>query len=151
MNVLQYALVGGAAFRRPDDLLAGLTWAEATRSVPGAPYTLAELLFHLAVTSRASLDLASGRAQSWPGELSVWPTEALTEAQLAQIVTDLQVALAEAQVLAQDPSGRARDVLTDLAAHSAYHWGQVALLRRLHGTLPPPVVGASSTSSTNVC
>ncbi|WP_235692558.1 damage-inducible protein DinB [Deinococcus aquaedulcis] len=139
LNVLQYALIGGAAFRRPEELLAGLTWAEATRAVPGLPYTLADLLFHLAVTGRASLDLASGRAQAWPEHLSVWPDAPLTEADFAAVLAELQTALPEAQLLAQDPSSRAREVLTDLAAHAAYHWGQVALLRRLHGTLPQPV------------
>ncbi|MBZ9711892.1 damage-inducible protein DinB [Deinococcus multiflagellatus] len=138
LNVLQYALVGGAAFRAPAELLAGLTWADAQRPVPGVPYTLAGLLVHLAVTTRASLDLASGRAQGWPEGLAVWPEEPVNEAQFNHALTELQVALPEAQLLAQDPSQRARDILTDLAAHSAYHWGQVALLRRLYGTLPEP-------------
>ncbi|GGK86876.1 damage-inducible protein DinB [Deinococcus radiotolerans] len=138
MNVLQYALAGGAAFRSPTDLLGGLTHAEATQSWPGLPYTLGDLLFHLQVTQRASLDLASGRAQAWPDGLTVWPDEPLTPAQLEGALLDLRAGLAEAQALAADPSVRARDILTDLAAHSAYHWGQVALLRRLSGTLPGP-------------
>jgi len=138
MNVLQYALAGGAAFRSPGDLLGGLTLAEAARAAPGVPYTLAELLAHLQVTQRASLDLASGRADRWPGELDVWPGAPASDAELGALLTDLQTGLAEAQALAADPSSRARDVLTDLAAHSAYHWGQVALIRRLHGTLPAP-------------
>lgn len=135
MNVLQYALAGGAAFRTPDALLDGLTHAEAARSVPGLPYTLAEVLAHLQVTQRASLNLASGRAESWPDGLDVWPS-LTTPVQLDATLLDLRAGLAEAQALAADPSTRARDVLTDLAAHSAYHWGQVALIRRLHGTLP---------------
>lgn len=136
MNVLQYALTGGAAFRTPGALLDGLTHAEATQEDTGLPYTLGDLLYHLHVTQRASLDLASGRAERWPEGLDVWLDRPLTPEELDATLLDLRAGLAEAQALAADPSSRARDVLTDLAAHSAYHWGQVALLRRLHGTLP---------------
>ncbi|MBZ9749250.1 damage-inducible protein DinB [Deinococcus sp. HMF7620] len=136
MNVLQFSLLGGAAFASAADLLAGLTFAEATRPVPGVPYTLAEVLSHLSITQRASLDLASGRAQAWPENLAVWPDTPPTEAEFGALLAELHAGLAEAQVLAGDPSSRARDVLTDLAVHSAYHWGQVALLRRLQGTWP---------------
>ena len=135
MNVLQYALAGGAAFRPPESLLDGLTHPEASRPAEGLPYTLADLLFHLQVTQRASLNLASGRAETWPEGLEVWPATPLDPGGLDAVLRDLRAGLAEAQALAADPSVRARDVLTDLAAHSAYHWGQVALLRRLHGTL----------------
>lgn len=133
MNLLQASLAGGAAFREPSQLLSGLTLAVASRAVPGVPYTLADVLAHLAVTGRASLDLASGGRQTWPEGLDVWPDAPATEEDFRRLVDDLTLGLAEAQVLAGDPSSRARDVLTDLAAHNAYHWGQVALLRRLLG------------------
>ncbi|UBV43598.1 damage-inducible protein DinB [Deinococcus taeanensis] len=138
MNVLHYSLRGGAAFRDVDALLHGLNWAEASAAHPDVPFTLAALLWHLQVTQRVSLDLASGRAERWPDDLNLWPDEPLSEAEFTRVLRDLQAGLAEAQMLAQDPSSRARDVLTDLAVHSAYHWGQVALLRRLSGTLPGP-------------
>ncbi|GGR82090.1 DinB family protein [Deinococcus sedimenti] len=138
MNVLQYSLAGGAAFRTPDALLHDLSLGEAVQTVPDLPYTLGALLEHLQVTQRASLALASGRAETWPDGLNVWPDGPWTADRLAAVLLDLRAGLAEAQALAADPSTRARDVLTDLAVHSAYHWGQVALLRRLHGTLPGP-------------
>ena len=64
----------------------------------------------------------------------MWPAPPATEAEFAALLTDLRLMLAEASALARDPSSRARDVLTDLAVHNAYHWGQVALLRRQAGT-----------------
>lgn len=136
-TVLQYALTGGAAFREVAALLDGLTWDEARHVHPPLPYSLAELLYHLSVTQRASLNLASGRTATWPEDLAVWPDHPLSPDTFHATLTDLQVGLAEAQVLAADPSQRARDILTDLAVHSAYHWGQVTLIRRLTGTLPP--------------
>lgn len=136
MNILQSALGGGATFAAPQNLLDGLTFGAATRTVPGVPYTLAGLIAHLAVTQRASLDLASGQTEDWPGDLDVWP-DVPDEAAFSASLLDLRVGLAQAQALAGDPSSRAREVLTDLAAHSAYHWGQVALLRRVLGEWPP--------------
>ncbi|MBB5233037.1 DinB family protein [Deinococcus budaensis] len=130
MNILQSALGGGVTFVAPEGLLDGLGLETAARPVPGVPYTLAQLLAHVAVTQRASLDLASGRTETWPGGLNVWP-EVTGAADFGRVLTELRLGLAEARALAERPSERARDVLTDLAAHSAYHWGQVALLRRM--------------------
>ncbi|WP_414656419.1 damage-inducible protein DinB [Deinococcus sp. VB343] len=132
MNLLQLSLTGGAAFREVDALLSGLTLAQASQ--PGTPYTLAELLTHLRVTMRASLDLVTGQAQEWPEGLDVWPLPPVQDSEWAELLSDLRLMLAEASALAGDPSSRARDLLTDLAVHNAYHWGQVALLRRQTGT-----------------
>ncbi|WP_339096981.1 damage-inducible protein DinB [Deinococcus sp. VB142] len=131
MNLLQLSLTGGAAFREVDALLSGLTLAQASQ--PGTPYTLAELLAHLRVTMRASLDLVTGQAQEWPEGLDVWPLPPVQDSEWAELLSDLRLMLAEASALAGDPSSRARDLLTDLAVHNAYHWGQVALLRRQAG------------------
>lgn len=143
MNLLQASLGGSAAFREPDSILEHLTHEVAVKTVPGLPYTIADVLGHLSTTMRASLDLASGRASDWPEGLEVWPGTPPTAEQLAQIRLDIALALAEAVMLAEDPSERAREVLTDLAVHSAYHWGQVALIRRLHGDWrgEDPVIG----------
>ena len=132
MHLLQASLTGGAAFREGDALLGDLTYDEARH--PAVPHTLAELIAHLRVTTRASLDLVTGQAQEWPDDLDVWPAPPATEAEFDALLTDLRLMLAEASALARDPSSRARDVLTDLAVHNAYHWGQVALLRRQAGT-----------------
>ncbi|ANE43635.1 hypothetical protein [Deinococcus puniceus] len=133
MNLLQASLGGSAAFREPEYILKELTFEGATKLVPGLPYTISDVLHHLNVTMRASLDLASGRATGWPEGLEVWPGTPPTAEQLAQTRLEIALALAEAVMLAEDPSERARDILTDLAVHNAYHWGQVALIRRLHG------------------
>ncbi|MFB9992356.1 damage-inducible protein DinB [Deinococcus oregonensis] len=146
MNLLQASLGGSAAFREPEYILENLTYDVATRSVPGLPYTITDLLHHLSATMRASLDLASGRASSWPEDLEVWPDTPPTGDQWAQIRLEIALALAEAVLLAEDPSERAREILTDLAVHNAYHWGQVALIRRLHGDWSgaEPVIGGGT-------
>jgi len=143
MNLLQASLGGSAAFREPDYLLEHLTYAGATKNVPGLPYTIADVLHHIRATMRASLNLASGRASAWPEGLEVWPDTPPTAEEFAQIRLDIGLALAEAVMLADDPSERAREILTDLAVHNAYHWGQVVLIRRLHGDWSgeDPVIG----------
>lgn len=132
MKLLQLSLTGGAAFREVSALLAGLTWEEAAR-VTQAPHTVAALLAHLRLTTRLSLDLATGTRSAWPEGLHVWPQPPQSAEEFAALLTDLKLLLAEASLLADDPSSRARELLTDLAVHGAYHWGQVALLRRMAG------------------
>ncbi|WP_019009646.1 hypothetical protein [Deinococcus aquatilis] len=143
MNLLQASLGGSAAFREPDYILENLTYAGASTGVPGLPYTIADVLYHISATMRASLNLASGRASDWPEGLEVWPDTPPSTEEYAGIRLDIGLALAEAVMLAEDPSERAREVLTDLAVHNAYHWGQVALLRRLQGDWSgeDPVIG----------
>lgn len=133
MNLLQSTLLGGAAFRDVGALLAGLTYPEAAQTLPGAPYSVAELLEHLRVTMRVSLDLASGKLSGWPDGLDVWPAPPSEEAAFEALLGDIHLMLAEANMLAGDPSAASRDILTDLAVHNAYHWGQVALLRQQQG------------------
>lgn len=137
MNLLQASLLGGAAFRDVQQLLDGLTLKQASTLLPAAPYTLGQLLTHLHVTMRVSLDLVTGKAQVWPEDLDTWPAAPHSQAELAALLTDLNLMLAEVKLLAEDPSSRARDILTDLAVHNAYHWGQVALLRQQLGATFP--------------
>ncbi len=144
MNLLQASLGGSAAFREPDHPLEHLTYEVAAKSVPGLPYTIADVLHHISATMRASLSLASGGASGWPQDLEVWPDMPPTAEQLAQLRLEIALALAEAVMLAEDPSQRAQEILTDLAVHNAYHWGQVALMRRLHDDWngEDPVIGS---------
>lgn len=114
-------------------MLAGLSYAQANQTLPGAPYSIAELLVHLQVTMRVSLDLISGKIAGWPEGLDVWPDPPAHEEDFAALLSDLKLMLAESNMLANDPSAAARDILTDLAVHNAYHWGQVALLRQQQG------------------
>lgn len=137
MNLLQASLLGGAAFRSVDDLLADLSFDQAGQGVPGVTYTLGGLLAHLQVTMRVSLDLITGKVQSWPDDLDVWPAAPANETEFNALLTDLHLMLSEANMLANDPGGVSRDILLDLAVHNAYHWGQVALIRQQQGVSFP--------------
>lgn len=142
MNMLQAALSGGAGFREVTEILAGLKYENATRSVPGAGHTIYELLWHLEFVQRQLLGEAAGQDALWHEQASWWPREAASEAEFGRLLRDLQVNLAHAQMLAESPSALAHDALLDLAVHSAYHWGQVVQLRRLLADWPAVEHGA---------
>lgn len=133
--MLQVALAGGGAFREVSQILSGLTFRTATRSLPGAAHTIYDLLWHAELSQRL-LEHASGGSVDWQAVEAWWPPE-VSEEEWARVLRDFQVGLAQAQLLAADPSERARDALTDLATHSAYHLGQVVQLRRLLGDWNP--------------
>ena len=68
----------------------------------------------------------------------MWPEPPVNETELKTLLTDLNLMLSEANMLAADPGGMTRDILLDLAVHNAYHWGQVALIRQQQGVSFPP-------------
>ncbi|WP_291425515.1 hypothetical protein [Deinococcus sp.] len=123
-TLLQLSLSGGAAFREVPGLLRGLTLAEAQAEFLGVPYALADLLAHLHATTRVSLDPSRGKTARWPEELVIWPDGPGTHAALDGLLGDSHLMLTESQMLAADPSSAARDILTDLAVHHAYHWSR---------------------------
>ncbi|WP_245557643.1 damage-inducible protein DinB [Deinococcus peraridilitoris] len=140
--MLQAALSGGAGFREVGEILVGLKYENAIRSVPGAAHTIYELLWHLEFVQRQLLGEAAGQEIDWQEQASWWPRETPSEAEFGRLLRDLQVNLAHAQMLAESPSALAQGALLDLAVHSAYHWGQVVQLRRQLGDWPAPGWGA---------
>lgn len=134
--MLQAALGGGASFREVSEILAGLSYQTATQKVPPLPHSIFELLWHVEFVQKQLLGDATGADVDWEAQATWWPGEA-SEAEWDRALRDLSVNLAHAQLLAEDPSARARDALTDLATHDAYHWGQVVTLRQLLGDWPP--------------
>lgn len=138
--MLQLTLTGGGAFREVSEILRGLTFGTATRSVPGAPHTIYDLLWHAQRSQTLLLEHASGGAVDWEAVESWWPPT-VSEGEWARVLREFELGLAHARLLAEDPSDRARDALTDLAVHNAYHLGQVVQLRRLLGDWTPVVRG----------
>ncbi|WP_027480890.1 hypothetical protein [Deinococcus pimensis] len=138
MNLLQLTLSGGGAFREVSAIVGGLSFRTATRSLPGTPHTIYDVLWHTERSQQLLLSHASGADVDWGAVGSLWPPT-VSEEEWARVLRDFEVGLAHAQMLAEDPSERARDALTDLAAHNAYHLGQVVLLRQLLGDWNPPV------------
>ena len=163
MNELEEVLAGDSAHARPAEILDGLD-AEATHvSVPGAPRTIYDELWHICFWQQMTLDWVRGIETPYPLRPSeAFPSaeERLSESwdQLRQrFMTTNEQAAAEARNAARlDVEVRCpsrpgmptrtmtvREQLESLGAHNAYHFGRIVLLRQIKGLWPPPSGGFS--------
>ncbi|MCX2741523.1 DinB family protein [Pontibacter anaerobius] len=140
---------GGQAFRSREELLEGLTAAEAGQQVTGMPYTIWQLLDHLRFAQHDILDFCRNpdyKEPTWPDDY--WPstkTAPPDEAALQQTLQAMANDLQEMIQLVQDPEkdlfepfahGQGQTLLREallVAEHNAYHLGQIVLLRKLLG------------------
>jgi hypothetical protein len=142
---------GGQAFAPMQQVLAGITAADAGKTVPGLPYTLWKLIEHLRITLYDILEFSRDptyQSPDWPE--GYWP-EAAGPADQAALDNSLQAIAAGMQAmigLVEDPGldlfepfahGQGQNLLREamlVAEHNAYHLGQVLVLRRLLGIWP---------------
>ncbi len=161
MNELEQALTGDSAHAAPDRILESLTADIVHRKVLGAPHTIYQELWHICFWLQISLDWMSERETAYPARPSdAFPNESQTEAEpwprLHQRFFDgIQHATSfagDSRLLAkkvQCPSRpgmpsrtmNVQEQLDSLAAHTAYHFGRIVLLRPLCGSWPPPSGG----------
>jgi uncharacterized damage-inducible protein DinB len=148
--MLDHALSGKGAHVLCKTVCTGLGWESAGRRLPGAPYTVFQLLNHMIYWQDWVLTwLAGGKpavprhaSGSWPGDASPkrrreWErTVSRFLAGLARLSRcSRQIDLQSAR------AGKSLEMLQAIAAHNSYHLGQVVLLRRLLGSWPPPSGG----------
>lgn len=141
MSVLRSLLLGGQAYATVERLLAGLTFEAATTRVPGLPHSIYDLVWHIEVCQDVLLRVIAEEGGEGPPAEATWPAGPPEPDDWEDLLSRLRAGLYEASEFSQDPaslSERDREVLEDLAAHGAYHWGQVALMRRLLGGWPEP-------------
>jgi len=158
MNELAQALTAESAHAAPDHILEALPDELAKRTVHGAPRTIYEELWHLAFWQQMTLDWISGIETPYPAKTSdPFPTEEqsvgeswphlcrrfLEGAQQAASVAGDAARLANIVRCPSRPGYPMRlmsvqDQLISLAAHNAYHFGRIVLLRQLLGVWPPP-------------
>jgi len=139
-------LAGDDEFLSPQRLLGDLTEAQALAVPPGSLYSIAGIVAHMHFWQERGIALALGGKPSRPEHLDdTFPTpqpgdwDALRLAFLDGLATCAQVA---AEQGAEASRGRREaSVGFDLAAcpalHSAYHYGQIAILRQIQGLWPP--------------
>lgn len=141
-------LRGGQAFRPREELLEGITLQEAGEKVKELPYTIWQLLDHLRFAQHDILDFCRNPAYkepAWPDDY--WPKETAPadQATLDTTLKALSDDLEELVGLVQDPNndlfapiphGNGQTLLREamlVAEHSAYHLGEIVVLRRLLG------------------
>ncbi|MBL8175415.1 MAG: DinB family protein [Bryobacterales bacterium] len=144
-------LVSPIEYLAPEKLLDGLTAAQAAERIANAPHTIVEILAHLDFWQRWFLDRCQGTPTSVPEHAAPgWPAAAAADWE--PLRTSFLNGLAQAAAL--DPLApkpvtppielpfmahyTIGDVITHLAIHNAHHLGQIATLRQLQGSWPPP-------------
>jgi uncharacterized damage-inducible protein DinB len=163
MNELAQALIGDSAAAPPAHILEGIAEELAHRSLQFAPHTLYEELWHITFWQQVTLDWVSGIETPFPDDpVAGFPNKSDTAlepwSQLRQRFFDglEKAAAAAANDKKQDQQVRCpsrpgkpvrtmtvREQLESLAAHNAYHFGRIVLLRQLYQAWPPPSGGFS--------
>jgi uncharacterized damage-inducible protein DinB len=159
MSELAQALVADSYAAAPSHILEGLSDPLVHRTIPNAPHTIYQELWHITFWQQISLDWIAGVETPFPAKPSDgfdagFDADATREPwdQLRQrfLLGAEQAAAAARDTTHLDQSIRCpsrpgqpvrimtvRDQLISLAAHSAYHFGRIVLLRQLLGAWPP--------------
>jgi uncharacterized damage-inducible protein DinB len=158
MNELEQTLIGDSAAAPPAHILEGIQNDLAHRVVQGAPHTIYQELWHIAFWQQVTLEWVNGIETPFPTHPSAgFPADEREPwDQLCQrFFRDNQQAAAlagdekrlEQSVRCPSQPGNplrimsVREQLESLAAHNAYHFGRIVLLRQLCGAWPPPAGG----------
>jgi uncharacterized damage-inducible protein DinB len=163
MNELQQVLIGDSAHTPPATILESLPSQAAHASLPGAPRTIYEELWHIAFWQQVTLDWVRGIETPYPVHASAgFPTpEDVAREDWDQLqqrffrtnqeaaAESLNTSRLNVEVRCPSRPGQAtrimtvRDQLESLGAHNAYHFGRIVLMRQLQGLWPPPSGGFS--------
>jgi uncharacterized damage-inducible protein DinB len=136
-------LGGGSAHIGFDDAVAGLDPADYGKKLPNVPHSAWDLLEHMRIAQADILAFtrdARHKSPAWPD--GYWPTQPATQQRWAKSVESFKadratfLAIVEdpaTDVLAPLPRGTGQTVAREamlLVDHTAYHLGQLIILRR---------------------
>lgn len=161
MNELALTFVGDSAHTPPSHILEALPEGLAHARVPGATHTIYEELWHATFWQQVMLERVRGEGTPTPDHNSVsFPSAEQTRAEAwgdlcrrflagaeeSAALAEAGVAKLDAVVRCPSPAnlGRSmtvREQLESFAAHNAYHFGRIVLLRQMLETWPPPSGG----------
>ena len=162
MNELALTFIGDSAHAPASHILEALPDTLAHAHVTGAPHTIYEELWHATFWQQVMLDRVHGlgtpspehNAMSFPNdgqrEAEPWADlcrRFLEGAEQAAAIADGQAGpKLDAVVLCPGAGSPARSMtvreqLESFAAHNAYHFGRIVLLRQMLGSWPPPSGG----------
>jgi DinB superfamily len=145
VNSLQNVLIAKAAFAKPENIIGGIPLGLATVRPHGLPHSLYEELWHIDYWLRFSLADIRGEHPTLPAHSKEgFPNDNATSSETAwqKLIDQVLEGLNAAASLAQDetelarmfrPDRTVRDELTIIAAHNAYHFGRMVMLRQLLG------------------
>jgi len=163
MNELTQALVGDSAAAPPSHILEGISDDLADQNLEFVPHTIYEELWHIAFWQQVTLDWVQGIETPFPVQPSAgFPNKADADRESwDQLRQRFFAGLQQVAAVADDESKHnkqvrcpsrpgnpvrimtVREQLESLAAHNAYHFGRIVLLRQLRQAWPPPSGGFS--------
>ncbi|WP_187263557.1 DinB family protein [Pontibacter beigongshangensis] len=138
----------GQAFMPLQEVLQGITVADAGKTVKHLPYTLWQLIEHLRIALYDILDFTRNPAYqspAWPD--GYWPEEyaPADQATLEGSIRSIKAGVDAMVELVQDPAndlfkpfphGNGQTLLREallVAEHNAYHLGEIVVFKRLLG------------------
>ncbi len=162
-NELERTLISDSAAAPPAQILEGVSDELAHRKTAGAPRTIYDELWHIAFWQEITLEWIDGVETPYPEHASLgFPTDAdmsreSWDALCQRFFDGVEKAAAATRDAAKlervvrCPSApgapvrtmTAREQLESLAAHNAYHFGRIVLLRQINGAWPPASGGFS--------
>lgn len=157
MNELERTLISNSAAAPPAQILESVNDQLAHRKIAGSPRTIYEELWHIAFWQQMTLAWNDGMETPYPEHASLgFPTAQQIELEswdelCKRFFAGIAKAAATAgdpeklgrMIRCQSPPGRpartmtVREQLESLAAHNAYHFGRIVLLRQIAGAWPP--------------
>jgi uncharacterized damage-inducible protein DinB len=157
MSELEQILVGDGAAAAPHVILQGIEGGFAHRRIEGAPHTIYEELWHIAFWQQITLDWVRGletpipqhAAAGFPGQSDLaredWDELCRRFFNLCEQAVESMRDETRLEQAIRCPSRpglpvrvmTVREQMENLAAHNAYHFGRVVLLRQLLGIWPP--------------
>jgi uncharacterized damage-inducible protein DinB len=163
VNELQQALIGDSAAAPPAHILEGVADDLAHQALQFAPRTIYEELWHITFWQQVTLDWVNDIETPFPahpsagfpqiGDAGAEPWDQLRQRffrgleQVAAVAGD-ETRLQQKVRCPSRPGNpvrimTVREQLESLAAHNAYHFGRIVLLRQLSQAWPPPSGGFS--------
>lgn len=153
--VLRTALENGVTARGahaiPARVLDDLDWRLAGRSLEGSPHTIQQIANHIVYWNGFSVALFEGLkpalpahdGDDWPGPEAPRSAEEWTlflTAYKRSFERLIEASRRKSLALPTDEGGRhsSADWIRCTLQHVSYHAGQIALLRRMMGSWPPP-------------
>ena len=164
MKELVQALTADSAHASPASILEGLTESIALTKIPNTPHTIYQELFHITFWQQISIDWARALETPYPLHPEYGfgsPSELQSPEPLVALIHRFHSTNQIAATLAADPTSLTKIIrcpsppgeatrqmtiaeqLISLAAHNAYHFGRIVLLRQLQNNWPPPSGGFS--------
>jgi uncharacterized damage-inducible protein DinB len=144
MSALHDLIISSRAFAKPVNIIQNIPFDKATLRPSNAPHSLFEELYHLDYWQSVSLAIVRGEnppmpqhnSESFPEKNEI--SEKDWQTLVTKVLNDLKTAAdlsSSQETLKRNLKSdfTIQDELTVMAAHNAYHFGRMVMLRQLLG------------------